>query len=85
MPLRVRYKGTDLYPEGIVEYIPGDGYELMEDNTVAILMLRDGEMDNIGAISADRWDSIIVVEPGDVPQTPESPRPKDEGSPGAEG
>jgi len=81
----VRYVGTDLYPEGVVETIPGDGYELMEDNTAVILMLRDGKLENVGAISAARWVSITVVEPGDAVETPESPRPEDEGSPDAEG
>lgn len=61
--LRVRYVGTDLYPEGTVECVPGDAFTVLDDNTVEILVRREDKLESIGVIAFDRWCAVHLVEP----------------------
>ena len=57
--IRVRYTGSDLYPEGIEETMPQDKYEIMDDNTVVLL---DVKGKRTGHIHRDRWMSVSIEE-----------------------
>lgn len=59
MSIRVRYAGTDLCPEGVVETLAGDHYTVDEDDRVEILDEDDGV---VGHIHSDRWQSVGLSE-----------------------
>jgi hypothetical protein len=71
MPVRVRYVGTELCPEGVVELIKEADKWVAEDTDEgeAIKLYEVWEDDDekshqrvIGRIAAGRWQSVVVLE-----------------------
>jgi len=56
MVVQVRYRPMEL-SEGIVETFPADDFEILQDNTIRLVL--NGEP--IGFIHPERWDSIVVL------------------------
>jgi hypothetical protein len=57
--VRVRYKGTELDPEGVVEDIrEANYYQITEDNT---LVLFDDNDNEIGHVSRGQWVRVQQV------------------------
>jgi hypothetical protein len=67
MTLRVRYAGTDLFPEGVVEVVhEANGFKVADDNTLLLRakFTEDGEVKvrTVGTIHRDKWAGVVAVD-----------------------
>lgn len=69
MTVRIRYAGTELCPEGVVEIVhEANGYVVEDDNTLVLKQQWWDEDDErnrrrtVGTVHPDRWQSVVNVD-----------------------